>query len=74
MRLEEHAVSRVMEGPRQSKKYETRLDKILLPIPVAVYIGAVFTTRLRVSGVHIWAEGPVAEARRLLIAQCPGNT
>ena len=35
-RLEEQAVSMVIDGPCQSKKYETRLDIILRDMPVAV--------------------------------------
>lgn len=43
-----------MEGPCQSKKYEIRLDKILLAIPVAVYVGAVFTVSPQISDLCLW--------------------
>lgn len=38
-RLDEQAVSMVMDGPCQLKKYETRLDIILRELPVAAYVG-----------------------------------
>src|SRR5215469_3436764 len=38
-RDDEQAVSIVMLGPRRSKKYEIRLDRMLLPQPIIVYFG-----------------------------------
>lgn len=48
-RLDEHAVSSVRLGPRQSKNHDTRFASIPLPMPVAVYFGAASASLLWMS-------------------------
>lgn len=45
MRLEEHAVSIVNDGPVQSKKYDIRFEGILRAVPVLKYYGKVSGSR-----------------------------
>lgn len=53
---DEQAVSIVIEGPCQSKKYDTRLDMMLLEIPVAVYWGRESQSLIMMpdQSSHIW--------------------
>jgi hypothetical protein len=44
-KLEEHAVSIVMLGPCQSKKYDIRFEIMLREVPVAVYVGMELMSR-----------------------------